>query len=139
MPRRSISLVLWACGALGIAGCPGRELQCDRQPTARRREICEAIGPRSRLDLAGPHQLFDPSWVNEEGAIADIFCTLKIGIADAPELKAMWKESGLTRLGFTAKDLYELTDPSVPSEESLNHPDHFAYRLKGGCPRPKRD
>lgn len=124
---------------LGAAGCATRSLHCERQPSARRREICEAIGARSRLDLAGGHELFNPSWQNEEGAIADIFCALKIGIADAPELAAMSKEAGETRLGFTAHDLYELADPSVPNERSMNHPKHHGYRLKGGCPRSKAE
>lgn len=133
---RAIFLVLWVGGVFGAAGCAARSLRCEQQPTARRREICEAIAARSRLDLAGGHELFNPSWQNEEGAIADVFCTLNIGIADAPELAAMSKEAGETRLGFTARDLYELADPSAASEESMNHPKHHAYRLRGGCPRP---
>jgi hypothetical protein len=132
-------LLSLSLSVISSAACATRSLPCEQQKSARRREICEAIAARSRLDLAGGHEIFNPSWQNEEGAIADVFCTLNISRADAPELEQMSREAGESRLGTTARDLYELANPAAAHEESLNHPKHDAYRLKGGCPRPKAE
>lgn len=117
-----------------------RRLHCERQPSERRREVCEAVGRHSVLDWSNPHGFGpNPTFTIERESYAAIYCELQLGHADSPELKKMAKGGfGSERLRSVAEDLYELADPSVPSSESMNHPLHHAYRLRRGCPTRNR-
>ncbi|MEY4513534.1 MAG: hypothetical protein RLZZ450_5656 [Pseudomonadota bacterium] len=120
----------------GCAHMATRRLHCERQPTERRREVCEAVGRHSVLNWSNPHGFGpNPDFTLDRASYAAIYCELHLGHADSPELKRMARGGfGSERLRYAAEVLHELSDPSVPSPQSMNHPQHDAYRLQGGCP-----
>jgi hypothetical protein len=133
LDSRSLALTV---AALLATSCAPPSRGCERQPTARRRELCQAIELRQRADWWGR---WTPSltWELDESDVTEIYCRHAITIADAPELKRMSHEQRDNLIGASAFELYQLSDPGVPDESSHNHPGHPGYRLKGGCQAPR--
>jgi hypothetical protein len=119
-----LSMPLW------LPRCASHDLGCSEQPTARSREICEALAEHREISLAAK-SIPVPGWHTEMDALKAIYCDLDINAADAPELKRMSRR-GPQALAFLALDLWELATPSAPSFMSQRtNPKHL---LKHGCP-----
>ena len=134
--RRTLQLValsglLCACG-----GTRSRDLECEREPNDRRREICNVIADHLKLSWSGETRSLTPGYLLSPRELPKVFCTLRLKPNDEPALAAMRAAQREPRLAEAAGQLHQLVARGPELAGTRYDPAHPRYVLKGGCPAP---
>lgn len=129
--------LVWILLVLVVA-CGGertRDLDCAREPEARRRAICNVVADHLKMSWGASRSL-TPSYVLGARELPKVYCSLRLTREDAPHLRAMRDARREVRLAHAAGELLQLVAPERDVTGTRYDPADPRYLLKDGCRPP---